>query len=199
MTVLSLQVAASADDAYQVNTTSSIIGTAHTSDATNEWFGFRWQGVTIAQGSTITEAILSVNINSGTLDDPDHTFYGEAADNAAEFTADASNISDRPRTTATVVWQSLDLGVTGGDFAAVPDVKTLVQEIIDRAGWASGNALVIVCHGSADVNRDLALNMYDSSAAFGATLVITYTAPAAVPDGGTARAGSLFQQWQSGF
>lgn len=175
MATLNLTVGASADDAFQNNTTMDLTTGSFNVDATNKWAGFRFQNVTIPQGATIHSAVLTIFVGSSTGDEPKHTFYGQAADDAGVFTTGASNISSRTRTTANVLWDNADLGVSGITAKAVPDMATVVQEIVNRAGWASGNALVIVCHGDADTNRDLIVQFYDSNPAEAATLAIEYT------------------------
>ena len=50
-----------------------------------------------------------------------------------------------------------------------------MQEIVDRAGWASGNALALITQADADGSRDFFPHLYDSSAAVAPKLVVTYT------------------------
>lgn len=177
MTTLNLQVNASAGDARELAGAVDIAVLNSVTDDFGEWFGFRFTGVTIAGGSTINTAVLSVYVYNSGFDEPLHTFYAEDSDNAAAFTNTANDISGRARTSASVVWSNTNLGATGFSpfFFSPPDVSALVQEVVDRGGWASGNALVIVCEG-ADVNRDLGLSSYDVSSANAATLDIDYTA-----------------------
>jgi hypothetical protein len=138
-------------------------------DATNEWFAFRFQNVTIAPGSTINTAVMSIVVPLSTEDEPLHTFYGEDHDNAPVLTNAASSISTRTQTTATVLWDNTNLGAPG--TFSPPGMAAIVQEIIDRPGWASGNAIVIFCNGSATATRDLSVNNGD------ATFAIDYTPP----------------------
>ena len=189
MTTLALKVGASADDASETAGTVSITATFFLSDSTDEYHGFRWQNVTIAPGATINSAILTVYVQSGGNDEPLHRAWGQAADNAAAFTTGASDISGRTKTTAAVDWSSADLGSgndtpiewgaataagAGSSFAAV------IQEIVDRPGWASGNAIVIFdTQSSLDALRDLAIDFYDNLSTEGAELDIDYTAAGA--------------------
>jgi hypothetical protein len=64
---------------------------------------------------------------------------GIAEDNTADYSTDPSG---RTRTSASVLWH----GFTQSAFNTYqdsPDISTIIQEIVNRAGWSSGNALGI--------------------------------------------------------
>lgn len=171
MTAFNATIIASADDAREDTPTTVITGTNITMDTASRYGGFRFQNVTIPQGATISAATLTGTIPAVFNDSPDVTIWCEAADNAAAFAATNNNISGRTATTATATWTATDIGTgakTSVDFAAA------VQEVINRAGWASGNALVVILKGNS-VNP-LRFNAYDGGGADYATLDVTYTA-----------------------
>lgn len=173
-------VAQSADDALETSTGSvSIVTTEPISDDPDEWLGWRFDALDIPQGATIESAILTVTIRDALFDEPKHTFYGHAVDDAPAFAATDFDISSRPRTTASVLWDSADLGAVAGGTADAPDMSTILQELVDRAGWAPGNAVALFCHGDADGNRDLGVRHWDFASAATATLTVSYTPPAA--------------------
>lgn len=152
----------SADNAVQTNTGAvSITGTSGFSDATDEWLGFRFQGVCIPRYSSIIVARLSLVPTSATLDEPKHTFYAEASDNASAFTTATNNISGRERTSASVVWDVADLGATGTSRHETTNLAALIEEVVGRSGWKQGNAIVLVCHGDADGKRDLQVRFWN--------------------------------------
>lgn len=162
MPTIYARVTASADDAREASTgATSITDTTAESDALAEWLAWRFDGIAIPQGATINTAILRLVPTSGGVDEPDHTFFGEDADDAAAFAATANNISGRARTTASVVWSSADLGAGGTTYFSPPDMAAIIQEIVDRVGWASGNAIALMCQGSASGARDLGVLMFD--------------------------------------
>lgn len=173
MTTVNLQVSASADDAQEAGGgTPSLTDATIATDVTTKWLGFRFQNVAIDQGATITAATATFHLPSSGLDEPDHPIYGEDADNAAAFTTGFHNITDRPRTTATVTWSNTNLGAPGS--FSPPDLAAIIQEIVDRPGWANGNALVLLIRGSADSLRDLEVTAYDGTPANAAQLVIDF-------------------------
>lgn len=182
MTVLNLGIIASADDAYQTPAGTVDINDAFTDviDATTEYIGWRFQNVTIPQGATINSAILSLMPTGSTVDEPEHTFFGEDVDNAALFVAGAGTftISSRAMTAASVLWSNANLGADGATYFNVPDIAALIQEVVNRAGWVSGNSIVIICQGGATSTRDLAVFMWDNdgTGATAAKLVIDHGA-----------------------
>jgi hypothetical protein len=189
VTTLNLAVGASADDAFENPSATSINGTTALVDNTDEFAGWRWQNVTIASGSTVNSAILSVRITATTTDEPKLTLWGDDHDNAAQFAANIGDISGRTKTAATGTWNDTDVGSPINTFqqfgaatngGAGTSLHAVVQEIIDRAGWASGNALAMFCSQTAplDTTRDFGIDMYDLTSAAGALLDIDYTAGA---------------------
>jgi len=191
------------DDAQQIGTTMTTTGTTigASLDATTEYVGLRFQSIAIPQGATITNAYLRV-VPSGTAEDePLVTIAGFDEDNTATFSTTASDITNRTITTATVSWDSANLSATGSSYHNSPALTTIVQEIVDRGGWASGNAMGFRIQGGATSTRDLTIESFENTGANPPLLVIEYTgAPelyivpsANIADGGedtTARLGA---------
>lgn len=183
-TELNLAVSASSDDAFENAGTVTFGGwpTNPAADATNKWIGLRFQNVAIPAGVTVVSATLEV-VPSASGDEPDVTIFGIAEDDTETFAASSNNISGRPRTSASVAWSNADLGADDATYFAAPDLASVVQEIVDRAGWVSGNALGFVIRGGSDSNRDLAVYTYDSFLVLGGDplypkLTVTYDQPA---------------------
>ena len=149
------RIATYSDDAEQTGTTVSTTGPAtsplslaRTGGADN-FVGLRYTGLQIPKGATITNATLQFTADatpgSGTV----NVFIdGEAADNAATFnSATASDISNRTVTSGAnrVSWSPAAWTASTADATSTtPDLKNLVQEIVNRAGWQTGNALNLI-------------------------------------------------------
>lgn len=136
--------------------------------------GWRFQGVTIPQGSTITSATIDfyVQRRSAALV---ARLYGYNTDNASVWGGSIipQNIS---HTTASV--PLTDPGVTGAYSLAV---TTIVQEIVNRGGWSSGNSLSIFADSitsGANLSNCFFTTDYGIGASVGsaAALTVTYTA-----------------------
>lgn len=175
MTTLNLQVSASSDDAIE-NASGSVTLTGTTMVFNNAafWIGYRFLSVTIPQGSTINSATLQYYVVNTSRDDNEHDVYGQAADNAGTFTTTTNDISSRTRTTAKVTVTADAVGV---GFYSVTGLAGVVQEITDRAGWVSGNALALIM--DALVTPNLGPDTWDNNPAQAAKLDIDYTAPSA--------------------
>ncbi|WP_156666217.1 hypothetical protein [Rhodococcus sp. HS-D2] len=119
-----------------------------------------WEGVVIPQGVTILSAEVNVfartgyGYTSGTLSKT--RWFGRASDNAPYYSSTAGNRpGDAPRTSSYVDHDRVVASWTVGDtIHSKFDVTSIVQEIINRPGWASGNSLAVLAvnNGSADGN-----------------------------------------------
>jgi hypothetical protein len=120
------------------------LGSETGTEATNQIVGVRFLNVTIPNGATINSASIqftALGPSAGTS--PTLDIYGDKSANAAAFTTTNYDLSDRAGTTATVSWSSIPTW-TGGVEYSTPGLKTIIQEIVNQGGWASGNALAIM-------------------------------------------------------
>jgi len=152
---------ANSDDAWQTNTDSVtddnkvVIGNAY---GNNYYGGYRFNSISVPNGATINSAKieLSYNYQSGTNTAID--IYGEDIDNAPTFsTSDNDNITTRTKTGNVTNWASPHSSGTGN----TSDIKTIVQEIIDRTGWKSGNSMAFLFYpasGNADEWESVSYN-----------------------------------------
>jgi hypothetical protein len=109
--------------------------------------GMRFQGINILPGATIESAYITVWSHEGksTEDVADIDIYCDATGNSETFSFDAL-ITDRPATTASVNWVvEEEWGIW--EPYQTPDLKDLVQEIIDRPDWSYGNAISFIFAG----------------------------------------------------
>lgn len=116
-------------------------------DANILTMGLRFQNVTIPRGATIDSAWVVVYSHEGksAADVANITIYGIADDSTGTFTED-SLISDRPATESQVEWVVAEDWIIYFPYRT-PDLTEIVQEITDRDGWKSGNALAFVLAG----------------------------------------------------
>ncbi|MEM7350489.1 MAG: C25 family cysteine peptidase [Acidobacteriota bacterium] len=146
---LDLRVVQGSDDAEEnvssgaVNLTSSDMELVF-DGTTQQIVGLRFQDVTIPQGTTIVSAVLEFTTDETDTGSTSIVINGQDADDASTFTTTNSDLSNRTTTTASVAWSSLPAWNTVNEIHQSPDITTIVQEIIDRPGWSSGNALAIL-------------------------------------------------------
>ena len=152
---LNSRVAAGADDAEEfptgvVSLTSTDLELVLEPGRGNQTVGMRFQGIAVPQGATITSAYVQFQVDEVSTDAASLNIAAEDTDNAATFTTATNNVSARPRTGATVIWTPSawpTVDVAGPD-QRTPNIASLVQAVINRPGWTSGNALAVIVSGS---------------------------------------------------
>ena len=193
-TTTTFTVSASADDGYVYKATSSastptsgwgtpsnsgnslIIGVQEDWDNwpnfADHFLGyFRFQNVTVAQGATISSAYLKPYQNSYT--GRTLSVKGFDKDNVSAPTAG----SDLAASNFTSAGITNFVTTTGEGQKTSPDIKDIIQEIVDRSGWSSGNSMMFalwIAVSSVSTNI-LNLRSYDySSGSEACELVIEY-------------------------
>jgi hypothetical protein len=105
--------------------------------------GVRFLNVTIPQGAKIVNAHVTFEAS----DDDDHdvnlTIFGQDSNNAARFDDDDDDISDRSKTAASISWDIVTKWKKNNIYKT-PVLSSVIQEIVDRPGWSSGNALAVL-------------------------------------------------------
>ena len=113
----------------------------------HQWVGIRFQNVRLSPGATVEAAYIEFKADGSDSAATSLTIRGEAIDSADTFRTSKGNISERPLTSATVVWDEVTPWEAGQTYRT-PDLSTIVQEIIDRNGWSPGNSVAFVVAGS---------------------------------------------------
>jgi septal ring-binding cell division protein DamX len=176
VTTLETRVAASTDDAEQrpsgsTDRTSTDLELIY--DAGDQTVGIRFIGVTIPQGATIVNAYVQFKVDETGSTATALTIQGQASDNPPTFAATTWDIVSRSRTTAAISWSPAPWTTVG---TAGPDQRTsnlapIVQEIVNRTGWSSGNSLVLIITGSGKRVAEA----FDGDAAGAPLLHVEYT------------------------
>jgi hypothetical protein len=200
LTTAEVRVIASSDDAEESASGSVSLGSSDLElvyDGSNQTVGIRFRNVPIPAGSVIHNAYVQFQVDEANSVTTALTIRGEASDNPATFTSGGGNVSSRPRTAASTPWSPAGWPTVGqaGPEQRTPSIAEIVQEIVRRVGWASGNALALILTGSGKRVAEA----YDGSAAAAPLLHIEYapptpnTAPTAsnVAVSGTAQVGQV--------
>lgn len=104
--------------------------------ASDKMMGFRFQGVAVPQGATISSATLTLDTDDASSVTNVGRIFGQDVDSAAAWANTTLLPKNMTRTTAFAALT----GVPTTNGTAYPiDVTSIVQEIVDRAGWSSGN------------------------------------------------------------
>jgi hypothetical protein len=111
--------------------------------------GLRFIDITIPQGAIIDSAFVVFHAHEGksSEDVAMLTVVGEATDNAITFDEANFNddflLTDRPQTDAAVEWTVAEDWVIWQPYKT-SDIAPVIQEIVNRPGWAPGNAIALI-------------------------------------------------------
>lgn len=114
------------------------------------YVGMRFQNIDVPQGATITDASLYLYFKDNTKNSTVCRVWAEDADDSAPYTAAAGTSPGFRTLTSASTTQAPDGGPgmyasSGPGVAALwGKVTAAVQEVINRPGWQSGNALSLV-------------------------------------------------------
>lgn len=109
--------------------------------------GLRFNNVTIPAGSTILAASVQFTCDATGEGPVQLTIYGEDVGNSSVFEeAVQYTVSQRPRTAVNAVWDVLPWLVVGesGPAQMTCDLADVVQAIVDRGDWTSGNSMAFI-------------------------------------------------------
>jgi hypothetical protein len=140
----------------------------------NRMLGWRFENVSIPKGAKISNAMLGVFCNGGADVSIKVKYSGESSDNANPLTTTAYDLTKRAKTSASVI--DTPAPWTKSAWNNSPDLTSVVQEIVNRSGWQSGNALLLFAEdsGSSSSRSLRTVFMFDQDASYGAKLTITY-------------------------
>lgn len=196
---LDIRVANTSDDcdvfwngsAWGINTTEKMILGDVNTGALKQGGGMRFLNVALPQGANITTAYLTFRASASASNNiVKSNLTGEAIDNASTFSTlanyqarrgtAAGGASNANLTSAYVNWDSIGAWTSGSDYNS-PEIKTIIQEIVNRAGWASGNAMVIffddhLARGTQSSGVYRYATSYDVNSSFAPLLHIEYVA-----------------------
>ncbi len=150
----------------------------------SQYIGLRFADLAIPKGAVVTSAYIQFAVDENKNSDPFAiSIYAENADSSVTFNnGDASSsvipydISSRTKTSESVTWtltedQAWTVDGTAGADQRTCDLSTLVQAVINRDGWMTGNAMTFIMSGTG--NRTAI--SYDRDPAQAAVLNLTYT------------------------
>jgi len=132
---------------------------------------WRFQNIAVPQGATIETASFKVYWEAGSS----RTFKVIALDNDDAPQPTNNTYADHSlETTASADWT-----IDTSEGAYTVEVKTIIQEIVDRSGWSSGNAIMLMVRldeTNNNLTKDRDANMSEAVvAAQRPELTITYS------------------------
>jgi hypothetical protein len=133
----------------------------------------RFPTITIPKAAKILSAILKLtatdNLSGTTVN---CNIYAEAADNPGAPTS-YTDFNSRVMTNAIVAWNNISSWSALNQYYS-PELKTIIQEIVLREGWSSGNALNIFIKDNSSSSYRTAYAYDNTTSSYRPTLTIEY-------------------------
>lgn len=134
--------------------------------------GLRFTNLVIPAGSVIESATIQFTVDETDSGSADLLISAQADGNPGSFTSSSGNISSRVAGSSQVAWQPpawSSVGAAGSD-QRTPDLSALLQEVVDRGDWQSGNAVVFLIEGSGERTAEA----YEGSSSAAPLLTVTF-------------------------
>ena len=153
-----------------------------------QFIGLRFQSVAIPQNAIIKSAYVQFTSDNDNDEPTLISIKGEASDSAATFGQNSFSVSSRETGVNEVLWTpapwttdyapEADLLDVQGTAQKTSNIRSIIQEIVDRAGWKENNALALILSGTGEREAESfegANSHGDGSLA--ATLIVEYDLP----------------------
>ncbi len=118
-------------------------------DTLSQIIGLRFTDLSIPQNAEIENAHIQFTADESTNVDPvDLTVFGVKHPDPTTFVNSTNDISNRMKTTASVSWQP-DLWTenSAGSPQETPDLKSILQEIVNQASYSAASAIAVTIEG----------------------------------------------------
>ena len=165
------------DSSATINTADTILYVQYPVTAGNDYgFGVRFRNVAVPNGATITNAYIEyvVAYQYPQVNNVAARITGELNAAPAAFSTYA-NYNSRTRTLASTQWPLSRWSV--GTVVQTTNIASIIQEIVDLGGWASGNDLVIFSNAELIISSGAALPRTAGGGAFASFDNTTYAEP----------------------
>jgi len=138
--------------------------------------GMRFRNIDIPQGAIIISAYVEFTVDEADSGATNFVIFGQDHDDPNQFANNDGNISLRTKTSASVSWSPSEWDED--DEEQTPDLSSIIQEIVNRAGWKANNNVVLIveptsgCIGS---NCQRTAESFDGDDDDAPLLVVNYT------------------------
>jgi len=146
----------------------------------NQTIGLRFTEINLPANAEIVDARIEFEGDGPSWGNVSGRIFGERTDNPRSFSNWWRNIRNRPKTSVSVNWNNIP-AVNRNETLTSPNIAPIVQNIIARSGWRSGNAMVFILENNGSNGlRDT--KSYERSASAAPKLTITYLDRIAAPE-----------------
>jgi len=164
-----LEIVAGPDDAEQTGASMDLASTDL--DLGDRIVGVRFDNVAIPPGAKIANAYVQFTSDE-TIDDTTTSLaiFAEASVSAQTFSGADNDLSNRTKGSKSVSWTVLKWTIDDAlDAERTPDLKDVLQELVDLPGWTNGSSVVLRILGTGH----RAAESFDGDATHAARLVVS--------------------------
>ena len=153
------------------------LGAADANNKDPQLIGIRFNSINLPQGAYIKKAYIEFTVDAinKNTNPCELIITAQDADNPLTFDPNVNfNVSSRAMLSDSIAWSvsgaTWNTVGSHGEDQQTPDITALVQQLVDRSGWASGNAMAFFVKGTG--LREV--EAFDGSAPDAPLLVIEY-------------------------
>lgn len=166
---------------------------------------FLFVSVGVAQGATINSAKIRGYLLADHTGTPDFNVNGEDTSSATAF-SDYTDWTNRQYTSAFTDVNGYS--TVDNQYADLATITSVIQELVDRGDWSTGNNMAIYMHGqNGGSDEEVDIEMTDGGEGNNMLLIIDHTPPAVAagppiptesPRGGRQAEGPDGSSWREG-
>ncbi|UTD15625.1 T9SS type A sorting domain-containing protein [Tenacibaculum mesophilum] len=146
----------------------------------NQHVGMLFRNLNIPANATITNAYIQFTTDETNSGSTSLVIKIQDSSNAPDITSQSYNITSRSYYSQSVAWNPSSWSSVGASGTAqrTPDLKSLVQYVVNKSNWNSGNSMMFYISGTGERTAE----SYDGSSASAPKLMVTYSTGS--PDNG---------------
>lgn len=166
-------------DIYTNSSDLELVYDSH-SDAGNQTIGLRFRSLTLPKSATITSAYLQFTADESNSANAELEITLDNSSNSPAFTTASNNVSNRSVFSNKVSWNpsSWSSGQNGSAQRS-PDLKNMVQQLVNKSSWESGNNASFIIQGKGvsltNTSAKRVADSYEGGAGKAARLIVNYT------------------------
>jgi hypothetical protein len=169
MTTVEYTISAAEDDGYSFGSATQLLNNQLLRVGPTSTIAMRFQGVAIPPNVDILSATLKLRPES--IGKTKGRIRAEAKGNAPSLVG--RTIVKLPMTATFVAWDWTG-SEPGGQLCSSPDIRSIIQEVVNYPDWSAGNALMIIYQGSSDSPEASTFDAYELGPSRAPRLMITY-------------------------
>lgn len=113
----------------------------------NQIVGMKFRDLQIPIGATVTDAYIKFKAKGSNSGYTNVRIYGDDSDDASSIGSSDDDLSDRTPTSNSVAWNNVPSWFKYS-YYNTPNISSVMNEIVSRNGWVSGNDVVLMIDGT---------------------------------------------------